>query len=97
MSEDSPRDGGRTEQPPLEDLRVPAGATSREAAAITAALDSYLREERDSPGDSGETWDGKRFAFAGRTEALTGIPRRVPRGAPTDKWTAAGRADRFER
>ncbi|ESP89112.1 hypothetical protein K933_05893, partial [Candidatus Halobonum tyrrellensis G22] len=56
----------------------------RAAAAAAAAA------ERGTP-----DWDGKRWAFAGRTDALQGRAVRVPRGAPTDAWTASGRTDRF--
>ena len=76
--------------------KLPATATPREAAAIVAAIGVHLDAE-DDESEEPETWDGKRFHFAGRTEGLTGIPRRVPRGAPTDEWTAAGRSDRFKR
>lgn len=77
------------------DLRR-AGATRAETAAIVAAIAEYLDEETDEP-DRAETWDGKRFEFAGRIRGLTGVSRRVPRDAPTDEWTAAGRTNRFER
>jgi len=76
-------------------LRVEA-ASNPEAAAIAAAIAEYLDEETADT-DPAETWNGKRFQFAGRIAGLTGCARRVPRGAPTDEWTAAGRADRFER
>jgi hypothetical protein len=71
-------------------------ASDREAAAIAAVLAEYLDGDDDGE-DSGETWDGKRFEFAGRIRAVTGVSRRVPRNAPTDDWTAAGRTDRFQR
>jgi hypothetical protein len=80
-------------------LDVPADATEAEAAAIAAALGAHLRDQEVAVAAAAaqsaetETWDGKRFAFAGRTEGLTGVPRRVPRTAPTDDWTAAGRLD----
>ncbi|ERH09372.1 MAG: hypothetical protein J07HX64_01125 [halophilic archaeon J07HX64] len=74
-----------------------AGATRAESAAVAAALAVYLDDWGDDTGTDTETWDGKRFQFAGRIAGLTGCARRVPRGAPTDEWTAAGRADRFER
>lgn len=80
-------------------LDVPDDATEAEAAAIAAAIGAHLRD-RDvalaaAAAETGEakTWDGKRFAFAGRTERVTGTLRRVPRNAPTDDWTAAGRLD----
>jgi hypothetical protein len=71
-------------------------ATPEELAAIAIVLDNYLQAEQEAAEhgeDSTESWDGKRFAYAGRIEALTGTPRRVPRGAPTDNWTAAGRLE----
>jgi hypothetical protein len=71
-------------------------ARPREAAAIAAAIAEYLADETPET-DQTETWDGKRFQFAGRIRGVTGVSRRVPRDAPTDEWTAAGRTDRFER
>jgi hypothetical protein len=80
-----------------ENLRVPSTATPQEAAAITAAVHAHLAAEEAAAEEASATWDGKRFQFAGRIAAVTGIPRRVPRGAPTDEWTALGRSDRFQR
>jgi hypothetical protein len=80
-----------------ENLRVPSTATPQEAAAITAAVHAHLAAEEAAAEEESPTWDGKRFQFAGRIAAVTGIPRRVPRGAPTDEWTALGRSDRFQR
>jgi len=77
------------------DIHPPASANPQETAAIVAALAEYLGEERG--GEPADSWDGKRFRFAGRLDGLTGQARRVPRGAPTDEWTAAGRIDRFDR
>ena len=79
-------------------LRFPDAASTAEAAAITAALEAYSRDrlaaaEREEP-DTDE-WEGGRFAFAGRLEALGEASKRVPTDAPTDRWTAAGRADRY--
>lgn len=105
---DAPGDtAGRGQQPPgrrhgagrlrMEQLELES-AGPRETAAIAAALAEYLDGQDDTEEEAEpETWDGKRFAFAGRIAGLTGRARRVPRGAPTDNWTAAGRADRFER
>lgn len=42
-----------------------------------------------------ETWDGKRWTFAGRIEATQGRSLRVPVEAPTDAWMAAARTDRM--
>ena len=88
-------DGGE----PETGLRLPETADAEEAAAIAAAIGSYLADERAAAAavaaDDGETWDGRRWTFAGRLDSLTGRAARVPRGAPTDGWSAAGRADRF--
>ncbi|ESS06128.1 MAG: hypothetical protein A07HB70_01676 [uncultured archaeon A07HB70] len=69
-----------------------------EAAAAVAAVYAHLRAERAAAaasGRTGETWDGERWRFAGRAETLRGRTVRVPDGAPTDRWTAAGRTDRL--
>jgi hypothetical protein len=93
-----------TDSPPTDEpsnrsprVRVPRDATPREAAAIVAAIGAHLRDGEDIEESTRETWDGKRFAFAGRTEAVMGTPKRVPRGAPTDDWTAAGRLQELKR
>ncbi len=64
-----------------------------EAAAIVAALRIHL----DGPADDGdgEAWTGRKWAFAGRMGGLQGRSVRVPDGAPTDGWAAAGRTDRL--
>jgi hypothetical protein len=72
---------------------VPADADDEEAAAIVAAVSAYLAEEDTE--ESEETWDGKRWAFAGRTEAVVGRSLRPRDGTPTDAWTAASRTDRL--
>ncbi|NIC00303.1 acc operon protein [Halobacterium sp. R2-5] len=79
------------------DISIPDDATDEEAAAIAAAVSAHLaRLEAEAPdGDDEETWDGKKWAFAGRIAGLDGHGRRVPDGAPTDAWAAAGRRDRF--
>ena len=79
------------------ELRLPPDATPDEAAAITAAVESWLAaeaaaEDEDAPEGP---WAGRRFAFAGRLAKVTGEPARVPRGAPADPWVASGRRDRF--
>jgi hypothetical protein len=80
-------------------LRVPDTASTAEAAAITAAVEAYSQErivaaESEADADADE-WEGERFTFAGRLEALGEASKRVPTNAPTDRWTAAGRADRY--
>jgi hypothetical protein len=81
-------------------LTIPDDADDAEAAAIAAAVAAHLRDGElaaaaaaADEGDAG--WDGERWSFAGRLDRLTGRAARVPEGAPTDPWAAAGRADRF--
>ncbi|WP_348610494.1 acc operon protein [Halobaculum rarum] len=85
------------ESPVAERLTLPDDADDEEAAAILAAVGAHVRDSEAAAAAAGgeETWDGKRWAFAGRLEALGGRGARVPRGAPTDAWTASGRTDRF--
>jgi hypothetical protein len=86
---------------PTEDgtLSIPPTATPAEAAAIAAAIGAHMRDQQmaalaaAAAADEEVTWDGKRWKFAGRIEGLSGISRRVPREAPTDEWTAAGRLE----
>ena len=79
-------------------LQLQPEADPDEAAAITAAVEQWLAAEARAADDreqDARAWAGRRFAFAGRLEKLTGAPARVPEAAPTDPWTAAGRTDRF--
>ncbi|MFC7215598.1 hypothetical protein ACFQO4_16100 [Saliphagus sp. GCM10025334] len=79
-------------------ITLPADATSEEAAAIVAAIGAHLRDleaAAAAQSDDTETWDGKRWSFAGRIDAQQGRTVRVPTRAPTNPWAAAGRADRF--
>jgi hypothetical protein len=97
-----------TEETPvlLDDptLHVPPAATREEAAAIAAAIGAHLRDQEvaaataaaASASGAAESWDGTRFQYAGRMEAVTGTARRVPRNAPTDGWTTAGRLEGLE-
>jgi len=83
----------------MTDLRIPDTATDEEAAAIAAAVGAHLQAERAAAAaaarEDSASWDGERWRFAGRVAATGGRPARVPEGAPTDAWSAAGRADRF--
>ncbi|MWG35745.1 acc operon protein [Halomarina oriensis] len=78
-----------------------ADADAEEAAAIVAAVRAHLRAQAAAAAaasDDGEaTWDGERWAYAGRLEATgrRGRRRRVPSSAPRDAWAASGRSDRF--
>ena len=92
--------GEATDDDPSEadGLRLPASANDEEAAAIAAAIGTYLADERaaaEAEADGERSWNGRRWAFAGRLGNLTGRAARVPGGAPADPWEAAGRADRF--
>jgi hypothetical protein len=81
-------------------LDISTDATPEEVAAITAAIGAHLRRERVAAlatADTGRSWDGDRFRFAGRLDRLSGRSARVPKTAPRDEWTAAGRRDRFDR
>lgn len=75
-------------------LWIPPDASEEEAAAIAAAIAAYLsaRERTDS---AKPTWDGDRWAFAGRLAAIGRRSGAVPSDSPRDPWTASGRSDRF--
>jgi len=86
----------------LDGLSIRSTPTTREAAAIAAAVAAHLRDgERAAAAraaaaaDDNPDWEGKRWSFAGRVDRLQNRSVRVPVDAPTDPWTAAGRADRF--
>ena len=79
-------------------LSIPETATEEEAAAIAATIGAHLRDLELAAAAAAadvETWDGKRWSFAGRLESQQGHAGRVPLNAPTDPWSAAGRTDRF--
>lgn len=76
-------------------LSIPADATDEEAAAVAAAISAYLSEQERAAATTDRTWDGSRWTFAGRLDAVSGRSGRVPTDAPRDPWTASARADRF--
>lgn len=77
-------------------IEVPGAASDDEAAAIAAAIRIHLAAEADGEGETDEpTWDGRRWAFAGRMAALRHRQIRPPMDAPTDAWQASGRTDRM--
>jgi hypothetical protein len=82
-----------------ERIVLPADAGPDETAAIVAAVGAHLRDREAAAAaaaaDESESWDGDRWRFAGRIAETRGRRRRIPTGAPTDAWTAAGRSDRF--
>jgi hypothetical protein len=92
-----------TEVVPAVDLDGPDDATDDEAAAIAAAVGAHLRDravaaaENEGGDEDGREWTDRRWAFAGRLDALAGRAARVPEGAPADDWTAAGRSGRYPR
>lgn len=92
---------GTGEDPGLRDvldrITLPPDADASEAAAIAAAVGAHLRDQEAAAAaaDDEETWDDRRWSFAGRVDALQGRTVRVPRDAPTNAWSAAGRTDRF--
>lgn len=96
-------EGGETpDSGPLADadLRIPDDASDEEAAAIAAAIGAHLRAREAAAAaaedeEEDETWQGRRWAFAGRLRGTQGRAGRVPASAPTDAWTASGRTDRF--
>ncbi|MFB6136591.1 MAG: acc operon protein [Halobacteriaceae archaeon] len=81
------------------ELSIPESATEEEAAAIAAAVAAHLRAREAAAaaaaGTGEETWDDRRWRFAGRLAGVGRRGARTPDGAPTDPWTASGRADRF--
>lgn len=79
-------------------LDIPDDADDDEAAAIAAVIGAHLRDQAlaaAAAAEGEETWDEKRWTFAGRIDKLQRRSIRVPDGAPTDAWTAAGRTERF--
>lgn len=96
--EETEADDSESAPDPLSgvDLTLPDNASEEEAAAIAAAIGAHLRDQELAAQDEDEeTWDGKRWSFAGRLRGLQGRASRVPTSAPTDAWSASGRTDRF--
>lgn len=80
------------------DIDIPDDADADEAAAIVAAIGAHLHDcalAAAAAAEGEETWDGKRWAFGGRVRVQQHRNTRVPRDAPTNPWSAAGRTDRF--
>ncbi|MDF9746491.1 hypothetical protein [Natrinema salsiterrestre] len=80
-------------------LDLPDDADDEEAAAIAAAIGAHLHDHALAAAaaatEGEETWDDERWAFAGRVRAQQHRTVRVPRDAPTDPWSAAGRTKQF--
>ncbi|RQG91096.1 hypothetical protein EA462_03605 [Natrarchaeobius halalkaliphilus] len=85
--------------PAAVEIDVPDDASDEEAAAIAAAMGAHLHDHAlavaAAAADDDQEWDGKRWAFSGRIRTQQGRTVRVPRHAPTNPWSAAGRTDRF--
>lgn len=99
MSESGDADDGAAVEELAERLTLPDDADDSEAAAIVAAVGAHMRDQEAAAaaaaeGDE-ERWDGKRWSFTGRVEALQARTVRVRDSTPTDAWTAAGRTDRL--
>lgn len=77
------------------DVDVPDDADSAEAAAIAAAVRAHVAADEDDSDEADEEWTSHRWRFRGRVDALQRRHVRVPRSAPRDAWTAAGRTDRY--
>jgi hypothetical protein len=80
-------------------LSIPDDATDDEAAAIAAVVSAHMRDQAVAAAAAAaateETWQGRKWAFAGRADALQARPTRVPDSAPTNAWVAASRTRRF--
>jgi hypothetical protein len=81
------------------ELSIPDDASDDEAAAIAAVLSAHLRDQEvaaaAAASDTEETWQDRKWAFAGRVDALQSRTTRVPDGTPTNAWVAASRTERF--
>ena len=75
-------------------MDVPDDADDEEAAAIAAAVRAHVSDD-DEETASDHGWEGRRWRFRGRVDALQRRRVRVPTEAPRDAWTAAGRTDRL--
>jgi hypothetical protein len=75
---------------------IPDDADTDEVAAIAVAVSAHLADcRRAAAASDTATWNGRRWGFSGRVEALQGRRVRVPCDAPTDQWSSARRTDRF--
>ncbi|MFB6135019.1 MAG: acc operon protein [Halanaeroarchaeum sp.] len=77
------------------EIDVPDAADPDEAAAIAVAIGAHLTDrQRATSEPPAETWQNRQWSFAGKRENTGGCPVRVPDGAPTNAWTAAGRLEK---
>jgi len=103
MAADTDSEGATLDPTLLEAVAaaIPS-ATTDQAAAIAVAISAHMTDrQRAAAAAAAESepepgWDGKEWAYAGRIQGTLRRDRvRVRREAPTDEWTAAGRADRM--
>jgi len=83
-----------------ERLTLPDDADESEAAAIAAAVSAHIRDQKAAAAAAAaeseeESWQDKRWGFAGRVESLQRRTVRVRDGTPADAWSAASRTDRL--
>ena len=77
-------------------IDVPDDADDAEAAAIAAAVRAHVSADDDGDGGADDRgWEGRRWRFRGRVDALQRRRVRVPTAAPRDAWTVTGRTDRM--
>ena len=77
-------------------MDVPDDADDAEAAAIAAAVRAHVSaDDDDEEATDDRGWEGRRWRFRGRVDALQRRRVRVSTKAPRDAWTAAGRTDRL--
>ena len=76
-------------------MDLPDDADDEEAAAIAAAVHAHVSADDEEETASDRGWEGRRWRFRGRVDALQRRRIRVPTAAPRDAWTAAGRTDRL--
>jgi len=84
----------------LEGLRGLEDADTDEAAAVAVAIGAHLRDTElaaaaSAADGSAKGWAGRKWQYADRLDRDRDRGVRIPTGAPTDPWSAAGRADRL--
>ncbi len=79
-------------------LDVPDTATDEEVAAIVAAIGAHLYDRERAAAATAtdeETWNDRRWPFAGRVRGDRAWTGRIPANAPPDPWAAASRVSHF--
>ncbi|MEF8799494.1 MAG: acc operon protein [Halolamina sp.] len=89
---------GDEESTLADQLTLPPDADENEAAAIVAAIGAHIRDQEAEAAAAEreeESWEDKRWAFAGKVASLQRRTVRVREGTPADAWSAAGRSKRL--